>query len=91
MDGELRVSISEFSDYPTRDRDNMAKPILDVLQGIVYKNDRQVTSLNVDWRDLNGRFIVRYMSPVVAASLSEGHEFVWVRVSPGAAREDLIA
>jgi hypothetical protein len=78
--GDLEASISEFSERATRDRDNMAKPILDVLQGIAYNNDRQVKALHVDWRDINGPYIVRFMSPIVAAALSAGYEFLWVRI-----------
>jgi crossover junction endodeoxyribonuclease RusA len=77
---DVEVWISEFSEYPTRDRDNLAKPILDALQGVLYLNDRQVKRLSVEWCDLNGSYIVRYMSPVVAAALSTGAEFLWVRI-----------
>jgi crossover junction endodeoxyribonuclease RusA len=42
MAGDVEVYISEFSEFATADRDNMAKPILDAMQGIVYTNDKQV-------------------------------------------------
>lgn len=48
LQGDLTVSISEFSASSVRDRDNLAKPVLDAMQGIVYVNDRQVKSLQVD-------------------------------------------
>jgi hypothetical protein len=80
LTGDLEASISEFSERATRDRDNMAKPILDVLQGIAYNDDRQIKALHVDWRDINGYYIVRFMSPIVAAALSAGYEFLWVRI-----------
>jgi hypothetical protein len=40
MAWDVEVRISEFSEFATRDRDNMAKPVLDALQGIAYENDR---------------------------------------------------
>jgi crossover junction endodeoxyribonuclease RusA len=90
MTGDLEVYISEFSAFATRDRDNMAKPVLDAMQGIVYNNDRQVKNLHIDWRDIEGSYTVRFMSPVVAQALSAGEEFLWVRVSPNVPRKDLI-
>jgi crossover junction endodeoxyribonuclease RusA len=78
---DLEVSISEFSVFATTDRDNMAKPILDAMQKIVYDNDKRVKNALAEWCDIEGSYRVRYMSPVVAAALSAGKEFVWVRVS----------
>lgn len=89
MIGDLEVSISEFSEFATVDRDNMAKPILDAMQEIVYANDRQVKDAHVEWCDIEGSYRIRYMSPVVAAALSAGKEFVWVRISRHAPRTNL--
>jgi crossover junction endodeoxyribonuclease RusA len=89
MAGDLEVYISEFSEFATKDRDNMAKPVLDAMQVIVYKNDRQVKNLHVDWRDIEGSYVVRFMSPVVATALSAGYEFLWVRISSNVPRRDL--
>jgi hypothetical protein len=86
---DVEVHISEFSESATKDRDNMAKPILDAMQGIVYENDKQVKRLNVEWCNIEGSYTVRYMSPVVAAALSAGKEFLWVRVWRHAPRQDL--
>jgi crossover junction endodeoxyribonuclease RusA len=90
LEEDLTVSISEFSLSSRKDRDNLAKPVLDAMEGIVYANDRQIKRLHVDWRAIDGRFVVRYMSPVVAASFSIGEEFLWVRVSPYVASEELV-
>ena len=88
--GELEVHISEFSERATRDRDNLAKPICDAMQGIAYANDSQIKRLRVEWCDIDGRYVVRHMSPVVAAALSLGREFLWVRVWRYAPRTDLV-
>lgn len=68
----------------------MAKPVLDSMQAIVYENDRQVKIVHIDWCDIGGSYIVRHMSPIVAAALSVGEEFLWVRVSAHVPRKDLI-
>lgn len=87
--GDVEVHITEFSEFATRDRDNLAKPILDAMQGIIYGNDKQVKKMSVEWCDIGGAYVVRYMSPVVAAALSAGHEFLWVRASLHAPRKVL--
>ncbi len=87
---DIEVLISEFSESATRDRDNMAKPVLDAMQGIAYENDKQVVNLHVEWCDIDGAYVVRHMSPVVAAALSVGEEFLWVRVSAHVPRRDLL-
>ena len=87
---DVEVYISEFSEFATRDRDNMAKPVLDAMQGVVYGNDRQVKNLRVEWCDIDGAYVVRHMSPIVAAALSVGEEFLWVRVSAHVPRKDLL-
>lgn len=88
--GNVAVAISEFSEVATRDRDNMAKPILDAMQGVAYGNDRQVKSVHVEWCDIAGAYVVRYMSSIVAAALVAGREFLWIRVSIHSPRKDLI-
>lgn len=87
---DLDVLISEFSERASRDRDNLAKPICDAMQGIAYENDRQIKRLKVEWCDIDGRYVVRHMSPVVAGALSLGREFIWVRVMLHVPRTDLL-
>lgn len=90
MSCDLEVRISEFSEFATRDRDNLAKPVLDAMQGVVYDNNRRVKRVDVEWCDIEGSYVVRRMSPVVARALSAGREFLWVRVSVHAPRKDLL-
>ena len=86
---ELELVLVEFSEVASKDRDNMAKPIQDAMQGILFENDRQILKVGVEWCDIDGYYKVRSMSPVVATALVEGHEFVWVRLFPHRAREEL--
>ena len=80
IEDAVDVHISEFSETRTRDRDNVAKPILDAMQGIVFIDDRQVLRLESDWCDINGQYRVRYISMAVATALSVGRRFVWIRI-----------
>lgn len=42
LDGELYARIVWFHDRQSGDVDNIVKPILDALEGVVYRNDRSV-------------------------------------------------
>ncbi len=37
---EVVLHVTHFCEVPLGDTDNLAKPIRDALQGVVYKNDR---------------------------------------------------
>ena len=49
----VSVAITYFFDHAQLDVDNIPKPILDALQGIVYVDDAQVFDLLCRKRDLN--------------------------------------
>ena len=44
-DGPLEVTITYFYDTIPIDVDNLPKPILDALNGLVYEDDSQITAL----------------------------------------------
>lgn len=72
------------------DNDNMVKPIQDALIGLVYVDDRQITDTQIRKTDINGSFRVRGMSPVLAEGFCRGVEFLYIRVEPAPAHEELI-
>jgi len=74
------VRITEFGWFKRRDLDNIAKPILDAMQGIAYGNDLQVRDLRVRWEPIAGSFQALHMSPLVALAFSRGDESLWIRV-----------
>ena len=86
-DVELRVT--HYSERRVSDRDNLVKPIQDALQGVFYFNDKQIKDVLCNWRNIDGKFTIRYVSPLLAAAFSNGDEFLHVRgwVSPDS--EDL--
>jgi Holliday junction resolvase RusA-like endonuclease len=85
----LSVRITEFALLKTRDLDNIGKPILDALQGIVYRNDRQILELVVDWRPIDGLFRALHMSPLVALAFTRGSDFLWIRIETHTADPDI--
>jgi crossover junction endodeoxyribonuclease RusA len=84
--GQLPVSVSvllRITHYAQRQRadmDNIIKPIQDALEGIAYTNDRLVTDVTANWRNIDDRYRVRYMPEKLGAAFGKGSEFVYIRL-----------
>jgi crossover junction endodeoxyribonuclease RusA len=76
----VELRITHYAEARVADMDNLIKPIQDALQGIAYVNDNVVQDVTGNWRDINGRYPVRYMSLPLAGAFSDGGEFVHVRL-----------
>ena len=57
----------------------MLKPIQDALNNIVYVDDSQLTDTHGHLRDINGRYVVRWLTPAQASGFSSGDPFVHIR------------
>ncbi len=80
--GPFKVTITCFH-YPGKaapDVDNIPKPILDTLSGLVYGDDQHVTDLVCRKRDLSINFAVLNPSALLIAALGESESFVHVIV-----------
>jgi hypothetical protein len=84
---ELRVT--HYSERRIADRDNLIKPIQDALQGICYSHDKQVKDSTSNWRNINGKFTIRFVSMPLAAAFSDGREFLHIRLWISPVAEDL--
>lgn len=62
-DGLVALTITYFFDAGSPDVDNIPKPILDALKGLVYADDDQVIDLACRKRDLREDVVVRNPSP----------------------------
>jgi Holliday junction resolvase RusA-like endonuclease len=60
------------------DVDNILKPILDALIGGLLEDDAVVTDVEIRRRRRGTAFTLTTVSPVLAAGLALGHEFVYV-------------
>lgn len=76
----VELRITHYGERRVIDLDNLIKPVQDALQGIAYVDDRQVKDVTGNFRDIDGRYPLRYISPCLSAAFSHGHEFVHVRV-----------
>jgi len=78
--GEVMVTITYFFEDKLLDVDNMAKPILDALTGLVYFDDSQVTDLLCRKRDLKGDVRIQNPSSVLLENLSRPEQFLHITV-----------
>ena len=79
--GEVAVTITYVSSRARLDVDNIPKPILDALTGLVYADDRQVADLVC--RNLR----IRNASPLFYESFRAGEQFLHVVVGNALVQE----
>jgi Holliday junction resolvase RusA-like endonuclease len=82
LTGKLKVVIINFhrGDRPSLDLDNMSKPILDVMQKLVYGDDRQIRQAELTHVRVDAPFVLVGASKLVVASIQAGNDFVYVRI-----------
>lgn len=85
----LSVRVTYYYEGAALDVDNMLKPILDSLVGLVYGDDAQVSDCNGRKRDINGSFRVRGLSPHLATAFSDGNEFLHIEILDPPDHQDL--
>jgi crossover junction endodeoxyribonuclease RusA len=81
LNQELSLTIAYFYEGAPTDVDNIVKPILDSLKGLVYRDDAQITDLISRRRPLAGLFRIEAISPILAEALNRGREFLYVRIT----------
>jgi Holliday junction resolvase RusA-like endonuclease len=86
---ELELRVTQYSERREIDRDNLVKPIQDALQGICYGNDRQIKDSMSNWRRIDGKFGIRYISENLAIAFSRGAPFLHIRLFMSPDAEDL--
>jgi crossover junction endodeoxyribonuclease RusA len=62
------------------DADNMVKPILDAMTGVVYRDDRQASHIEVRSVNLDDGYMGRDVGKLLATKLMAGGEFLHIRV-----------
>lgn len=75
------VVITYYFKRGSLDVDNMPKPILDALNGLVYADDSQVTDLVCRKRDRNRDLQFENPSPVLLDSLGRSDQFLHITVA----------
>ena len=82
LTGELKAVIINFfaGNKPSVDVDNMSKPILDEMQKVVYKNDRQIRQAEITHVKIGAAFSIMGVSKILVNAIQAGSQFVYVRI-----------
>jgi len=78
-----------FYDEAALDADNILKPIQDALIGVLLEDDSVITDVEIRRRWRRTTFTLNSVSPVLAAGLALGREFVYVALSDAPAQDVL--
>lgn len=76
----IMLTIVHFYDAVSLDLDNLPKPIVDALKGLVYLDDTQITDVICRKRNLRRDLRVENPSEVLAEGFSRGTEFLYIVV-----------
>ena len=79
--GEVKVVITYFFKEGAPDVDNIPKPILDGLKGLVFADDNQITDLFCRKRDLNRDLRFQNPSTVLVETLRRSDQFLHITVA----------
>ncbi len=83
----VMVIVTHFFDRVAPDVDNIPKPILDALKGLVYSDDSQVTDLLCRKRNLNDVSQVQSPSIILNEAFDRGDEFLHIVVEDAPIQE----
>ena len=72
--GEVKVVITYFYEDAALDVDNIPKPILDALKGLVYSDDTEGSDLLCRKRNLNGDLQIQNPSLVLLDTLRDSEQ-----------------
>jgi crossover junction endodeoxyribonuclease RusA len=87
LDGRVGLRVTYYCEAIVGDVDNLVKPIQDALQGIAYRNDRQISEVTGRRWKIDNLFRIRYLSPALAMAFSDGRPFVHIEVWPNPRQE----
>jgi Holliday junction resolvase RusA-like endonuclease len=76
----LHVEIVHYFRDGQIDLDNLAKPFLDSLKGIVYLDDGQIDSLWLIRTNLEMPLVMQNVNPIVLRELVKGSDFIYASV-----------
>ena len=85
--GEVMVTITYFFSGASLDVDNIPKPILDALKGLVFLDDTQVSDLLCRKRDRMEDLRIQNPSLLLLENLHKSSQFLHVNVATALSQE----
>ena len=89
-EGLVALTLLYLYESAALDVDNLAKPILDALKGLVFADDALVSDAIIRKRDLAGEFELAEAPTLIIEGFERGGEFVYVRITNAPPQETLI-
>jgi crossover junction endodeoxyribonuclease RusA len=78
--GSVALTLTYLHRGGAGDLDNLAKPVLDALKGLVFRDDGQITDLVLRKRDLSAILRIENPSPLLSSGFDLGSPFLHVLV-----------
>ena len=88
-EGSVMVTVIYFSQGVAFDLDNIPKPVLDALKGLVFRDDNQVTDLICRKIFLSGNWEIFSESVALNEALIDGSEFLHIVVEQAPEQETI--
>lgn len=85
--GDVMMTITYFFDDTELDVDNIPKPILDALNGLVYSDDSQVSDILCRRRDRRRQLLIQNASPMLMDYLDKPGQFLHITVGNAPSQE----
>lgn len=86
----LRVTLAYFCPVLGVDIDNIVKPILDAMKGILYEDDRRIVQVQTFAIEIADAARIANATVAIATGLETASDFVVVRVEPARPTEELL-
>ena len=82
LTGRLKAIIINFhtGDKPALDVDNMSKAIHDVMNHLVYDDDRQITQAEISHVRIDAAMVIAGASKILVDAVQKGRQFLYVRM-----------
>ena len=78
--GPIRVDITYVFVSVTIDLDNLAKPVLDALKGVVFQDDGQISDMRIRKREFGRIMRIETPLPLLLEALDRAEEFLHILV-----------
>jgi crossover junction endodeoxyribonuclease RusA len=88
--GPLRVTLAYFCAALGVDIDNIVKPMLDAMKGVLYQDDRQIVQVESVAIEMAEAARIGNTTAAIVKGLAAGTDFVLVRVGPAKLTEELL-
>ena len=82
LKGRLKAILINFhvGEKPPLDVDNMSKPIHDVMNKLVYEDDRQIRQAEITHVRIDAPMVIVGASKMLVDAVRAGRQFVYVRI-----------